>query len=93
MNNAELNRVSLQAIELEQVVLGSILIDKDSIYNVIDILTPESFYSESHQIIYGSIIDLCKKGSPVDLYSVTSDLREHNELDKIGGILCLHCGN
>lgn len=73
------------ANDMEEAVLGAIMIDNEAILSVIDILKPESFYNTAHQIIFGSIIDLTKKNFPTDLFSVTQDLISHNELESVGG--------
>lgn len=78
-------KVPPQAVDMEEAVLGAILIDKDCIIDVIDILKTESFYKEAHQKIYSSIVELTKKNFPTDLFSVTEYLRSNNELDSVGG--------
>lgn len=74
-----------QNIEAEQSLLGSLLIDKDSIVKVGDIVHPTDFYSEKHKIIYESIIELFKKHEPIDLLTLANHLEEREELKNIGG--------
>ena len=78
-------KVQPQAIPLEEVVLGAIMLDKDAIAIVIDILDEESFYLEAHGLIYKSVKTLFKESQPVDLLTVTEPLKKQGDLDKIGG--------
>ncbi|HBH06917.1 MAG TPA: replicative DNA helicase [Flavobacteriales bacterium] len=81
----ELGKVPPQALDLEEAVLGALLIEKEAVNDVIDILHPDSFYKDAHQKIYTSIKDLFSKSEPIDLLTVTEDLRKRGELDLIGG--------
>ena len=72
-------------VEAEQSVLGALLIDKDSIIKVADVLNPEDFYQPAHEKIYEAILDLFDKGKPVDILSATDLLRERGVLKEIGG--------
>lgn len=74
-----------QAIELEEAVLGALMIDREAVMQVLDTLTPEGFYLESHQLIYGSIINLFNRSNPIDLLTVTEELRRSGDLEKVGG--------
>lgn len=74
-----------QAVELEEVVLGALMLEKDALTNVIDILKPESFYREAHEEIYKAIVQLFNNSEPVDLMTVTNQLRKNGKLDLIGG--------
>ncbi len=74
-----------QSIEAEESVLGSLLIDKDAINKVVDILTPEDFYKPTSEKIYSAIIDLNKKNQPIDIVSLTNRLKEKNEFRDVGG--------
>lgn len=80
-----INRVPPQSIEAEMSTLGSMLIDRDAIAKVIDILEPEDYYKEAHRAIYEAICSLFEKGEPADLITVTEALREQNKLDRVGG--------
>ena len=66
-------------------MLGSLLIDKDAIIRVADVLNPEDFYQSSHEKIYEAILDLFNKGKPVDILSVTNLLKERGFLKEVGG--------
>ena len=74
-----------QNIEAEQSVLGSVLIDKNAIHKVADLLVPNDFYNPSHERIYETIIELYEKQQPIDLVSVTNKLKEKNILNGVGG--------
>lgn len=82
---AELGKVPPQALDIEEVVLGAMLIEKDAVIGVMDLLKPESFYKEAHQKIYEAIINLSISERPVDLLTVTEELRKNNELENVGG--------
>jgi len=74
-----------QNIEAEQALLGSLLIDKDAVVTVADILEPEDFYKKKHQKIYQAMLQLWKNGEPIDILSVANTLEESKALDDIGG--------
>ncbi|HDZ41564.1 MAG TPA: replicative DNA helicase [Bacteroidetes bacterium] len=81
----DMGRVPPQAIDMEEAVLGAIMLEKEAIITVLDILKPESFYKDVHQKIYEAILSLNQRELPVDLYTVTEELRSEDELDNIGG--------
>ena len=74
-----------QAIDLEEAVLGALLIDKDAVNAVIDILQPETFYVEKHQKIFRAIKELFGLSEPIDLLTVTQQLQRNGDLADIGG--------
>lgn len=78
-------RIQPQAIPLEEAVLGALMLDREALPMVMDILRPESFYLESHQHIYRAIIRLFEHSNPVDLLTVTEELRGSGDLEKAGG--------
>jgi replicative DNA helicase len=78
-------KVQPQAMALEEAVLGAVMLDKDALPVIIDILSKESFYTEMHQAIYTAMLRLFEKSHPVDLLTVTEELRKSAELEKIGG--------
>jgi replicative DNA helicase len=78
-------KVQPQAIALEEAVLGALMLDKDALTVVIDLLRPESFYLDSHQIIFKCIMKLFEKMQPVDLLTVTEEVKKEGVLEKIGG--------
>jgi len=74
-----------QAPDLEESVLGALMLEKDALTIVIDILKPESFYKEAHQEIYRAIVQLFNEAEPIDLRTVTNQLRKHGQLEAVGG--------
>ena len=82
---AAAGNVPPQAVELEEAVLGALMLEKDSIITVQEFLTPESFYTEEHRIIFRAINDLAMELKPVDLYTVSERLKAEKNLKKIGG--------
>jgi replicative DNA helicase len=74
-----------QNIEAEQAVLGSMLIDKNAIFRVADILVPSDFYSPVHEKIYEGILYLYEKRQPIDVMTLTNWLRENDFLKNVGG--------
>jgi replicative DNA helicase len=85
--NLEMGKIPPQAIELEEAVLGAIMLEKDAILEVIDILSPESFYKEEHQKIFRAVLDLSTNSKAIDILTVTEELRKMKVLDEIGGPL------
>ncbi|MEK7447316.1 MAG: replicative DNA helicase [Patescibacteria group bacterium] len=71
--------------EAEVSVLGSILLEKDAIIKVADILTEDDFYSDAHRMIYSTMIELFEHHQPIDLVTLTNKLTEKKLLDKVGG--------
>jgi replicative DNA helicase len=80
-----LGKVPPQAVELEEAVLGALMLEKDALTNVIDILKVESFYKDSHKVIFQAILDLFSESQPIDLLTVTSQLRKNGALEIAGG--------
>jgi len=81
----EKGKLPPQAIDLEQVVLGAMMIDKKGVDAVIDILHHEAFYKESHQHIFQSIVKLFENTEPIDLLTVSAKLKSEGKLEKAGG--------
>ncbi len=79
-------RMPPQNIEAEQAVLGAILIKKEALTEVQEILQPDDFYREAHRIVYNAMEELFVNNEAVDLVTLTEQLRKRNQLDKIGGI-------
>jgi len=78
-------RIPPQNIEAEMALLGSIMLRPEAIYEVIDIVSPKSFYAEKHALIFGTMLELFNKREPIDLLSLSSRLKEKKILDQIGG--------
>jgi len=84
-----LHKLPPQSIESEQSVLGSILIDNDVIHKVVEILSPQDFYKETHQKIYEAMLSLYERGEPLDLITLSDELKRNKVLDKVGGVAYL----
>jgi len=83
--NNDYGRVPPQAVDLEEAVLGAIMLEKDAVIAVMDILKPESFYKEAHKKIFQAIIDLSQKHEPIDILTVTETLKKSGQLEEVGG--------
>ena len=81
----EKGKIPPQAVDLEEAVLGAMMIDKKGIDDVIDILHPDAFYEPKHQEIYRVIYDLFQESKPIDLLTVSNSLRKAGKLDFVGG--------
>jgi len=82
---AEHGKVQPQAIDLEEAVLGAMMLEKDAVSAVIDILSPAVFYKDSHKKIMEAIASLFAKSEPVDILTVTNELKSLGELEMVGG--------
>lgn len=80
-----LGKLPPQATDLEDAVLGALMLEKDALSSVIDILKDEVFYKDNHQKIFAAIRVLFEKGQPIDILTVTTQLRQAGELEMIGG--------
>ena len=78
-------RIQPQAPELEEAVLGALMIEKDAYSLVSEILRPESFYERRHQLIYSAIVDLAVNQKPVDILTVKEQLSKRGDLEEVGG--------
>lgn len=84
-NLSETGRLQPQAIELEEAVLGALMLEKDAYMQVCEIIKPEYFYVHNHQLIYEAIQSLSLKQKPVDILTVQEELKKEGRLDEIGG--------
>ncbi|MDD5782788.1 MAG: DnaB-like helicase N-terminal domain-containing protein, partial [Muribaculaceae bacterium] len=80
-----LGKVQPQDTELEEAVLGALMLEKDAYTIVCDLLRPEAFYDPRNQKIYAAIVSLGSAQRPIDLLTVTEQLRTDGELDFVGG--------
>src|SRR3990172_4672109 len=80
-----LERLPPQSTEAEQGVLGSMLLERDAIARVVEMIRDEDFYQEAHRRIYETMVDLFERGEPVDLITVTDRLKARGWLDEVGG--------
>jgi len=81
----EKGKIPPQAVELEEAVLGAMMIDKKGIDDVIDILSSDAFYDSKHQEIYAAIYELFQNSEPIDLLTVSNLLKKNGKLEFIGG--------
>ena len=84
-NDFGLGKIPPQALDVEEAVLGALMLEKDALSAVIDILKPDTFYSEQNQLIFMAIQDLFKESKPIDILTVTSQLRFKGDLERVGG--------
>jgi replicative DNA helicase len=82
---ADIGKMPPQARELEEAVLGALMLEKDAFSIVSDILTTESFYEDTHQAIFGAIHNLAMQQKPVDVLTVVEELKRRGELEQVGG--------
>lgn len=83
----EQGKLPPQALDLEEAVLGAVMLEKDAIYEVIEFLKPECFYSASNGLIFKAITELSLRGDPIDTNTVVQELRRQEHLEEVGGPL------
>jgi replicative DNA helicase len=81
----DLGKIPPQALDLEQAVLGAMMLEKNAVTDTIDTLKPQSFYDPKHQYIYNAIRELFGSSSPIDLLTVINQLKKSGELEAAGG--------
>ena len=74
-----------QSLEAEESILSAILVDNNTLLEILEILSPEDFYRSAHQKIFSAISELFSRNEPVDLVTLTNILREHDRLEEAGG--------
>ena len=82
---SDVGRLQPQARDIEEAVLGALMLEKDAYFIVNEILKPESFYENIHQLIFQAIVDLAVSQRPIDMLTVTDQLRKTGELETVGG--------
>ena len=82
---AMLEKLTPQNLEAEQSLLGALLLDKDAIIRVGDIIAKEDFYADKHRMTFEAMIELFRKQEPIDLLSLSNRLQERGDLERIGG--------
>ncbi|GAB6905961.1 Replicative DNA helicase [Desulfosarcina cetonica] len=80
-----LHKLPPQSIDAEESIISAILIDNNTLIDILEILSADDFYKTAHQIIFTAVETLYAKREPVDLVTLSNQLRENGELDKIGG--------
>jgi replicative DNA helicase len=81
-----LGRIQPQAVEMEEAILGALMLEKDAYSMISEMLTPQSFYDKTHELIFTAIRDLAMKQEPVDMLTVVEQLRRSGDLEAVGGI-------
>lgn len=84
-NDDSAGRIPPQALDLEEAVLGALMLDKDAVMEVSDILEPDSFYDDRHKKVYEAILELSRNLKPIDMLTVTEQLRVAGDIEAIGG--------
>ncbi|MSW63535.1 MAG: replicative DNA helicase, partial [Actinobacteria bacterium] len=79
-----------QDVAAEQSVLGGMLLSKDAIADVVEVLHGADFYRPAHQIVFDCILDLYGRGEPADAITVSAELNRTDQLSKMGGAVYLH---
>ena len=85
---AEMNknlRTPPMNIDAERALLGAIILKPDVMHDISVIIYPESFYADKHSAIYKAINEIFSKGDPIDIVSVTTKLKDMNQLERVGG--------
>ncbi|WP_371682538.1 replicative DNA helicase [Kitasatospora sp. MMS16-BH015] len=83
-------RVPPQDLAAEQSVLGGMLLSKDAIADVVEVLKPHDYYRPAHELVHSAILDLYARGEPADPITVASELTKRGELARVGGASYLH---
>src|SRR6478609_10854776 len=85
LSGGELGKLPPQALDLEEAILGALMLEKNALTAVVEFLRPEHFYSEAHKLIYEAIIDLFKASDPIDMRTVVAQLRKNGKLELVEG--------
>ncbi|HNZ71162.1 MAG TPA: replicative DNA helicase [Prolixibacteraceae bacterium] len=85
--NAQYGKIPPQAVDVEEAVLGALMLEREAFIGIADLLSEESFYKEEHREIFKVIKDLSMRDQPVDLLIVTQELKNRGLLEKVGGPL------
>lgn len=83
--NAQYGKIPPQALDVEEAVLGALMLEREAFIGVADVLTEDSFYKEEHREIFKVIKNLSMQDKPVDLLIVTQELKNNGLLEKVGG--------
>ena len=84
------DRMPPQALEAERSVLGAMLLSKDAIADVVEVIKPDDFYLPAHQLVYDAVLDLYARGEPADAVTVSAELTASGQLNRVGGAAYLH---
>lgn len=83
--SSSLGKIPPQALDLEEAILGALMLDREALHNIVDIITVEDFYTEQHKEIFQAIVTLYSKDHPIDMRTVVAQLRTNGKLEIIGG--------
>jgi len=81
----EMGKLPPQAVELEEAVLGALMLEKEALTNIIDILREDVFYKDAHRKIFAAIRRLFERSEPIDILTVTNELKKTEDLESVGG--------
>ena len=85
MNENIISRMPPSDSQAEQAVLGSMMVDKEAVNTVIEILKPEDFYKAEHEEIFRAMVDLYNRGEPIDLLTLKAQLELRGKYDTVNG--------
>ncbi|HON54459.1 MAG TPA: replicative DNA helicase [Bacteroidales bacterium] len=85
----EMGKKPPQAVDIEEAVLGALMLEPEAVADVVDTLVPECFYKESNRKIFSAIISLATRHAPVDIFTVSEELNKTGDLDIVGGTVYL----
>ena len=83
--SSQLGKLPPQAIDIEEAILGALMLEKDALTTVIDILKPDNFYKQANKEIYEAIVTLFNNSEPIDLLTVANQLKKDGKLELVGG--------
>jgi len=83
------SKIPPHSLEAERAVLGAILLERESLPKAVELLRPSDFYKEGHRKIFDTMIALFERNDPVDLLTLSEELRRRNALDDVGGAAAL----
>jgi replicative DNA helicase len=86
---SQIEKLPPQNVEAEQSILGAILIDNEALPKALEVIDPDDFYKQSHRKIFQAMIELFEKSEPIDLITLTDNMKRQDELDAVGGVAYL----
>ena len=78
-------RIPPQNIETERALLGAVMLRPDALYEAVEVINSQAFYSEKHRLVFETMLELLSKNEPIDLLSLTTRLKEQGRLESVGG--------
>src|SRR3989338_5163344 len=85
MNQFDTKKLPPQNLDAERSILGGVLIENEAIHNVLEIISPDDFYDERNKMIFQGIINLVQSNKPVDIITLTEELKKGDKLEGVGG--------